>query len=625
MTCRRTAYIVCLMILLAATAAHTDGVRLEEPVAGFDGMFLPDSWVPLHSRLDSPDTPFRGDITFTIREPGTTRYRIVRRVDMDSAGSLPVELVVPTPAAEFDVDVTIHADGDEPRHTTWSLAAPSRPVRIVLVVGPPGALDLLNRIRGTMADNASLIYVGPEQLPGDPLGYDTIDTVVLYDSHLARLPPETVAALEVWTRRGGRVITVGGSHLSPADGRAIRPLLPGRVGELARGMPRDWDALFPLGIAGDTASVLYSRFDPDERAQTVPRRGIPLIAYEDRGKGSVAFVATRVATLGRVAMPGSGIWREAFPPLSPVGRVRVPTMIRRTARDSLVGETIISDGPRLFPGRAIIAIVGLLYIVFTAVLTRRLARSHLPPRAAVLRPASLALAVSALMLLGATRGTWTTPATIADGELFRGSALRHGSEPTPGIVEKDVIVASRTGGSLEIELPATLQPVPLEGRTVTVRRGPSRTALLSSLDRGEQSYHFLQTTLSLDVTAALAPSSRGVNLSLRNGSSHHLSDAVLLWNGRLFLLGDLERGTTFRSNLAAAGSDRAIRRSLGVERGRMLLRLRESGAGVGPVLITFAEEPLVPMWAAGTHGRRTLTVAMFSLQQPLSTDIRGSR
>jgi len=622
---RRTAYFICLIILVAGPASHAEAVSLTDPIAGFDGVFLPGSWVPVHTVLRSPDDAFRGDVVFTVTETGSTRYRIIRRIEMDSAGSLPIEIVIPTPASEFEVDASLRPEDGRARNATWTLSAPARSGRIILVVGRPGALDLLDRIRGTMADNASVIYVGPDELPADPLGYDTIDTVVLYDSRLTRLSSETVAALDVWVRRGGRVITVGGAHLSPADGTLIRPLLPGRVGDLTQGMPSEWNALFPLGIIGRSTGILYSRFHPHERAQTVPRRGIPIIAYEDRGKGSLAFVATGVATLGRIAMPGSGIWREAFPPLSPVGRVRVPTMIRRTARDSVVGETIISDGPRLFPTRATVALVGLLYIVFISVLARRLSRSHLPARAAVLRPAALALALSGLMLLGAARGSWTRPATIAEGELFRASALSHGSEPMPGIVEKDLIAASRTGSGLEIGLPAALQPVPLAGRTVSVRQGTSETTLLTSLGRGEQNYHFLQTTLSLDVTAGLALSSRGVNISLRNASIRHLSDAVLLWNGKLFELGDIERGSVFRTNLVTAVSDRGTQRSMGVERARMLRRFREVVSGIGPVLIAFVDEPLVPVSISDTYGRSAVTVAMFSLQHPLLSGIRGSR
>jgi hypothetical protein len=614
------------MIVVVGAATHGEEVSLTDPIPGFNGMFLPGTWVPVHTVLVSPEAAFRGDLVFTVTETGTTRYRVIRRIEMQSAGSLPLEFVIPTPASEFEVDASLRPDEGRVQNATWALSAPARSGRIVLVVGRPGALDLLERIRGTMADNASVIYGSPEELPADPLGYDTVDTVVLYDSRLARLSAETVAALDVWVRRGGRVITVGGAHLSPADGTVIRPLLPGRVGDLTRGMPSEWNALFPLGIIGRSANILYSRFHPDARAQTVPRRGTPIITYEDRGKGSLAFVATGVATLGRIAMPGSGIWREAFPPLSPVGRVRVPTMIRRTARDSVVGEAIVSDGPRLFPARGTVALLGLLYIVVISVLARRLSRSHLPGHAAVLRPASLAIAVSALLLLGAARGSWTRPATIAEGELFRGSALSHGSEPTPGIVEKDLIAASRTGARLEIGLPAALQPVPLAGRTVYVRQEASETRLLTSLGRGERNYHFLQTTLSLDVTAGLALSSRGVNLSLRNASVRHLSDAVLLWNGRLFALGDIGRGTTFRTNLATEISYRSMQRTLGVRRARMLRRFSEVAmSGIGPIVIAFIEEPLVPVSVPGTYGRSAVTVAMFSLQHPLLSGIRGSR
>jgi hypothetical protein len=116
-----------------------------------------------------------------------------------------------------------------------------------------------------------------------------------------------------------------------------------------------------------------------------------------------------------------------------------------------------------------------------------------------------------------------------------------------------------------------------------------------------------------------------VNLSLHNASVRHLSDVVLLWNGRLFALGDIGRGTTFRTNLATEVSYRSMQRSLGVSRARMLRRFGDVVSGIGPLLIAFIDEPLVPVSVPGTYGRSAITVAMFSLQHPLLSGIRGSR
>lgn len=604
------------LALALALAAALPAAELGDPVPGFDGVFLADTWIPLGMTLRAEEAPFRGEVEVSVSGPGGTRYRVIEPVALEAAGSRRLEVVVPAPAAEFSVDARLRPAQGRPSTQQWRIAADGSARRIILVVGRPGGLDLLNRIRGTMADGARMVYVTPDEVPLDPLGLDSVDTVVLYDARLSRLTAEAVAALDVWVRRGGRVITIGGAHLGTADTTVLRPLLPGRVSGLARGMPAAWDRLFPLGIAGSGASILYSRIHPAPRSRQVPRTDVPIIAYQERGKGSVEFVAANLATLGRIAMPGSGLWREAFPPLAAMGRVRVPTMVSRTPRETLTGEALLTDGPRLFPARGIVAIVGLLYVVALAVLTRRLARSHRPPGAAVTGPAAAALLLSLFMLLGAANGSWTTPVSVAEGELFRASALGHDSEPSPGVVEKDLFVASRTGGPVAVALPATLQPVPRAGRAVTLRRGTAGNELLAELARSEQRAYYLQTPLSLDVTAELAASSCGVYLSLENDSTSHLHDAFVLWNGELFAIGEVGRGRWVRLELARGTTDREIVRAVGSRRSRLLRNIRAALSRSGPVLVTFFDQPLVPVSVPDVYRRRSLSVGLIALQHP---------
>lgn len=612
---RAATLIIALAVAFSVEAA---GVELSDPVPGFEGMFIPGAWIPLGMTLRSEQQPFRGEIEVTVTASGSTRYRVLQPVRVDEAGSQRVEVVIPAPSPEFTVQARLRPTAGSPEGTEWQIAADRGARRIILVVGREGGLDLLRRIRGTMADDARFVYVTPEEVPIDPLGLDTVDTVVLYDARLSRLTSEAVAALDVWVRRGGRLIALGGVHLSTSDVTVIRLLLPGRVSGLARGMPDDWNRLFPLGIIGDSASILYSRFHPDERARQVPREGIPIIAYEDRGKGSVEFVATDIATLGRIAMPGSGLWREAFPPLSAVGRIRVPTTVTRDPRDTLTGSVLLTDGPRLFPGRGLVALAGLIYVVALAVLTRVLARSHRPPRATVTGPGAAALAVSLLMLLGAARGTWTTPVSVAEGELFRASAVGHGSEPSPGVVEKDLLVASRTGGPVEIGLPAALQPVPRAGHTVTLRQGLGDRQLLVPLARSERRSFYLQSSVALDVTAELSLSSGGAYLSLANNSTRHLHDAYILWNDALFEVGRVARGATVRMELHTGATEAGVARAVGNRRARVLRRVRRGVSRAGPVLVTFFENPLVPVSVPRVYHRRTLSMGLIALQQPAS-------
>lgn len=617
---------VAIFLLGLAAVAQADSFNLGEPVVGFDGAYLAGHWVPLRTALHATEDPFRGTVTLTVAEGPRTRYRIVRTVSVAGGDALELDFIIPVPVGAVEVGAQVRESSGEARRKRWVLEPPERLSRIVLVVGRPGSFDLLRRIRGTMLDDARVVYARPRELPVDPLGYETLDTVVLYDAPLSEIPPAAVGALQTWVRRGGRVITLGGPHLSPEDAVVIHPLLPGRFVDFAVGMPESWNELFPLGIAGPGATVRYSRFEPIARARAVPDDEAPLITYEDRGKGSVEFVATSLFTLGRIAMPGSGVWREAFPSLSAAGRLRVATMADRRMGDTAVGAAVLLEELRLFPRRGTIALVGVAYIVVVSVVVRVLARSYRPPRAAVLLPAVGAVFLAAAMLLGAARGSWTTPAMVAEAELFRGSALAHGSMPTPGVIEKDIMIASRIGAKADIDLSRTLQPVPLAGKTTTVYHTPRGFRLTPSLGRREEQSYYLQSSKALAVTAEIHASSRGVRVTIRNRSPRPLARAAVLWDAAVFPLGTIERDADVSAPLETPARDRSLRRALRADRFEALKAIRErTTARTGPLLLAFFDQPLAPVDYPESTAHHSLSVGLFSLPSPFMHGMSGPR
>ena len=635
MTHRAVTALSCLLVALAcgvygqtdgpgtgAAGARTDGVaELTRPVLGFEGTWLPGRWVPLQATLTAQPLPFRGTVTITVTAAGGTIYEVSHQVHVTDRERTALEFVIPVPRGDFHVEAAVAGGGGDSGKTLWREQWMFDPIseatRVVLVVGRPGSLELLSRIRGTLADGAELIYTSPRKLPLDPLGYDTVDTVLLYNARLEDVPHAAAAALDIWVRRGGRVTTVGGVHFGPDDAIRLHSLLPGRFIGLARGMPAEWYELFPLGIAGPSSTVLYSRLQPSRAARQVPRSGIPILVYEDHGKGSLEFVGTNISTLGRIAMPGSGLWREAFPSLSVTGRIRFATLADRRMRTTVVGSAALIGGLRLFPPRATIALLGLAYVVGMALLTRALARGHHRPRAAVLTPAAGAAALGIVMLLTAPGGSWTRPAVLAEAELLRAAAPAHRNDPTPGVVDKDITVASRTGGRVDIGLPLGVQPVPLSGRAVATYGDATSRRLSPELERGEERHYFLQSSPTVPVTAEIHASSRGLRLSVRNNADRLLSEAFVLWRGTAFGLGDITAGGGFDEALTVAMTDTELDRRLSRGREAVLRSIRErTEEGAGPLLVGFFEEPLVPLLAPTAVERTLLSVGVFSLQLP---------
>ncbi|MFP4066009.1 MAG: hypothetical protein ACLFS5_00740 [Spirochaetaceae bacterium] len=610
---RTTALLVLLVACVASRALPQEPVLLD-PVLGFDGSFSPGSWVPFRATFVSPEGPFDGEVTVDLRFEGGTAYRAIHHVRTAGAGTQPVEIILPAHSQEVRVEAGV-TDGTT-TDSRWETTSSEELRRFVLVLGRVGSLDLLHRIRGTLAEDARIVYVEPAELPTEALGLDAADTVVLYNAALTQLREDSVRALNTWIRRGGRLITIGGAHLTEQDAAAITKLLPGKIAELEQGVPAAWSTLFPFGIVDGGSRVRYSHLEPTPGARRVPETGPPLVAYEDRGKGTVEFVATDIRTLGGMAMSESGLWREAFSPLPPAGRIRFPTAVGRRMQDSLAGNAVMSGRAYLLPGRGTLMLAGIGYIIIIALLTRRLARSRSPSRIALIGPAAVAVAVSGFLLLGASRGTWIAQTFLGEGEVFRAAASAHRDSPTPGVLEKDILVASRIEEDFEGELPEGLQPVPRHGQAVTVREDGSRRSLLVPLERNEQRSYYVQGALELHVTAELYASASGVRLSLHNGSGFDLEDAHVLWNRALFALGDISDGSVLRTALSRSVPERAIRRQAGTTTGRVLRSIRQSAPPPGPVLVAFLEEPLAAIATPEHYRRRGVSVVLLSLQQP---------
>ena len=624
MILRTTAAVVFLLFSFILAVPGQD-LSLSQPAIGFDQVYRSGHWTPLSIALQSNDSDVHGRIRLSVTQKDNTRYRLVRDVHSRAAEQTDLQFIVPVPSASFSVEAELYSGQKSVESETWELGATEVPQRLVLAVARADALAPLNDAHGTLAQNARIIHIAPEDLPTKPLSYDAVDTVIFYEARLSRLTSSAVEALGTWVRRGGQVITVGGVHLSAEDATRIEQLLPGKPAELARGMPSNWNTLFPLGIAGHPSTIYFSKLTPSPAAHTVPTEGAPLVAYEERGKGSVAFVATNLPTLGRIAMPGSGLWREAFPPLSQTGRIRFPTKVDRSIYETLIGNATLLDTPTLVPRRATITLLGLLYVVAIAVATRLVARGHSPPRAAVILPALLAAALTVALLLGAERGTWTPPAFVTKAELFRGTAPGHNSAPTPGVLQTDLLVVSRTGAEVELTLGSDLQPIPLRGRTLTLYEAPRAHKLRPEVPRGEELNYYIQSSMTVAITAELALSSSGVRFSLQNATNTDIEDAYVLWNDAVFRVGAVESGQRLRAPLIGHMPATEFRGRIPLDRASALGSIsRVLASGAEPSLLVFFEEPFKPLVTPETLQNHSFSVGLFSLQHPSTHRVAGS-
>ncbi len=222
--------VVLVAAAIAPSAASPAPAHAEAAATiGLDGTWRTGSWTPL---------------AIPLRDDGAAPTRVwVADPDGELVGYEPL-----APAADGvarfrircgrpDGAVTVEwPDGsrDKPR-----LPAPlESTTRLLMVLGDLPAAERAARL--LQREDGSRFRVVPLQDPGmvgpSPLDLDAADTVVACGHAVSTAPPDLLAALDAWVRRGGRMVFLAGASAAPpafADGPA-GDWLPGRAGGRGR-------------------------------------------------------------------------------------------------------------------------------------------------------------------------------------------------------------------------------------------------------------------------------------------------------------------------------------------------------------------------------------------------------
>lgn len=130
----------------------------------------------------------------------------------------------------------------------------------------------------------------PETLPERPLGYDSVDVLVLSDMNPGQMDPKQLTAIKMWVASGGTLVVNGGANHQRYKNDFYSGLLPVDVTGVAE------LGLSPLasryGFSINTAAVVVTsgRLKPGA-AEILAQNGTPLISCWNYGLGQVYFLA----------------------------------------------------------------------------------------------------------------------------------------------------------------------------------------------------------------------------------------------------------------------------------------------------------------------------------------------
>ncbi len=303
--------------VVAATAAAADS---ESPTAGpwvgFGGVYRTGSWTPLV--VDVPDG--EGPIYASVEDPDgqwlASPPARVERVDGRAVARFCVRFGRPSGR------VLLHRTPLPTASTPVTLPPPIPSTdRVLLVLGEPAGIDRAARLLATEDGSRPRVVFAPrEPLPllEKPRDLDGADVVVACGRDLLGRDPRTLAAIDDWVQRGGRLVLLAGSSAADVavlDGPAAG-WLPGPVGRmvpLRRSAPlevfarctRPMDRGLLAGLRVPVFTNAREIAGLIEAHDGARPSDLPLVVRRGYGFGIITWIAADLDQAGFRSWPGS--------------------------------------------------------------------------------------------------------------------------------------------------------------------------------------------------------------------------------------------------------------------------------------------------------------------------------
>lgn len=576
-----TFLVLGISTIAVAKAADIDPAD-DGPWVGFGGVYRTGSWTPLTIDVPEGDGPVYASVEDPDGQWLASPAAAIERKNGRSVARFCVRFGRPTGR------VLVHRSPQASAATTLSLpAAVSSTDTILLVLGEPAGIDRAARLlAGEDGVRPRVVFAPREVVPlaNNARDLDGADVILACGRDLVVREADTLAAIDAWVRRGGRLILMAGN--SAADvasaGMPLAGWLPGPVSRmvpLRRSAPlevfahctRPMDRGLLAGLRApvfENASALDGRIEAHDGARPTD---LPLVVRRSHGLGIITWVAADLDQAGFRSWPGTDTLLVELlggPPKARAGRAGETS---RLALD-LAGQLrrAIDRFPDIQPMPfSMIALLGGLAIMSVYPLSWWLARQAMPGIAWTLLPVLSLLTGWGVWETGRLwqrGGASASSAAVididAEAGAVRGLAWAGRWSPnnrtidvtaTPAaplaVVDPDVAVswyadAGRGLGATDAAVPhPSLAAADYAyGSSVATLTGVPIAASSSRLFEGE----WMGKLSALPVTATLAVEAQG---TLRGELVHHLPFALeqcaLIHAGWLYAIGRLEPGRVF--------------------------------------------------------------------------------
>jgi hypothetical protein len=330
-----------------AHAATTSTYHINMQVdLGFDGVYRPGYWMPVHVSLTNGGAAFHGSLALRV-ELGTptsdvtqvTPWSFGEPVTLAKGAHQQVTLYVPVfPPDNANFQGILATLRDEHGKTVVQQTAIADPGNVV----SPGYLYV-----GTLADSSTdfsaingmflpgqagfltLTSLRPATVPSLEAALENFDIIVLDDFNTAALRPNQLLALQTWVNRGGILIEIGGPSWKRTLGSLPENMLPVTLQgtrTLAAGTrllsPKDplaqdsnlQQLTQPLpGAVTVSAAAVHAQPAFSQLETVLSVGGIPLFVQAHQGQGVICYLGFDLASPAFSQWYStSALWRMAL-------------------------------------------------------------------------------------------------------------------------------------------------------------------------------------------------------------------------------------------------------------------------------------------------------------------------
>jgi len=200
---------------ISTAQAQVDSLFMDVQV-GFDGYCRVEEnwgWCPVRIVVSNEGADIDGEIQVSTIEADADVYCVPALLPGRSRKAFYV--YIPADNSSARLSIRLLAEGKEvlSRQVTISSWLGQEDHLYGVVGGQPSAFNFLSDI-APAGGRAAVAYLDLATMPPDPLGWESLDVLILSDIDTAALDSERRQALEAWVSHGGHLIVSGGAGVS---------------------------------------------------------------------------------------------------------------------------------------------------------------------------------------------------------------------------------------------------------------------------------------------------------------------------------------------------------------------------------------------------------------------------